>query len=170
MLVVYLSYQLRWRRDGTWNPYSHCDDHGVPMTMPTMAGSFMAQRSVSQNTSSTPLSSWHHSETNSVLQPNGAVENTFVDASQGTDKQFYGRAFHLEIPQHCRKHKNGQHIHFLRQFQVDEFLETLSYHEILGFLPKDPSGDSYIFAIREVNTFRRLYGIPECYWMKDGPA
>jgi hypothetical protein len=39
---------------------------------------------------------------------------------------------------------------------VDEFLGTLSYSELLGFLPDDPNGDSYIFAVREANTFRRI--------------
>jgi hypothetical protein len=127
-----------------------------------MEGSFMAQRTESNR--SPNLSRWHHSETFSVFQPEGEPDDTFVDASQGTDKQFYERAFHLDIPQHWRKHKDGPHIHFLRQYQVDEFLDTLSYyHELLGFLPEDPVEDSFIFAVRETQAFRKIGKDPQVF-------
>jgi hypothetical protein len=153
--------------EAKWDPRSHYDDHGKPQ-LPTLESSFAAQQSQSfrlpsRSPVSFPLSSWNHSETCSVFQPQGETEDTFSDALQGSDKQFYGRAFHIDIPQHWRKHQDAPHIHFLRQFHVDEFLGTLSYSELLGFLPDNPHGDSYIFAVREANTFRRLCEDPHVF-------
>jgi hypothetical protein len=37
---------------------------------------------------------------------------------------------------------------------VDFFLCTLSYHELLGFIPEEPGSDTHIYAIREANAFR----------------
>jgi hypothetical protein len=134
----------------------------------------MAQRSesyrpIQHDVLPPPLSSWHHSETCSVFQPEGEPEEIFVDASQGTDKQFYASAFHLDIPPHWRKHRDAPHVHFLRQYQVDEFLGTLSYPELLGFLPDDIGKDSYIFAVREANTFRLYCHDPQVF-LDDGEA
>jgi hypothetical protein len=51
----------------------------------------------------------------------------------------------------------------MRQYQIDEFLGTLSYEELLGFLPDDPKADSYIFAMREANAFRLLCEDPTVF-------
>jgi hypothetical protein len=121
--------------EANWNPRAHYYDHGTPMLLSILEGSFKAQRSTTEQIPqcSHPLSSWYHSETYSVFQAHGDQPETFYDASQGTGKQFYGLAFHLDIPQHWRKHRLGPHIHYLRQYHIDEFLATLSYHELLGF-------------------------------------
>lgn len=85
----------------------------------------------------------------------------------GTDKQFLGKVFHLTIPQHWDRYQTTHTVHFLRQQQVDDFLENLSYSELLGFLPDDPSNDTYVFAIREANAFRLLCEDPTVFLHDD---
>jgi hypothetical protein len=52
----------------------------------------------------------------------------------------------------------------LRQFHIDEFLASLTYPELLGFLPDNPKADSYIFAVREANEFRMLCEDPDVFF------
>jgi hypothetical protein len=73
----------------------------------------------------------------------------------------------VSIPQHWRNTQASPTIHFLRQYHVDEFLHSLSYKELLGFLPDDPKSDSYIFAVREVNAFRLLCEDPAVFFNAD---
>jgi hypothetical protein len=56
---------------------------------------------------------------------------------------------------------------FLRHRHVDDFLGCLSYSELLGFLPDDPGKDTYIFVIREMNTFRMLAEDPSVFFHDD---
>jgi hypothetical protein len=42
-------------------------------------------------------------------------------------------------------------------------LTNLSYSELLGFLPDDPSNDTYVFAIREANALRLLCEDPSVF-------
>jgi hypothetical protein len=86
-----------------------------------------------------------------------------IDTDPGSDREFLGRAFHLEIPTHWRRSSGTPTVRSIRQYQVDEFLGTLSYEELLGFLPDDPKADSYIFAIRQANAFRLLCEDPAVF-------
>jgi hypothetical protein len=146
--------------DVQWDPHGHYDEHGMTVIAPLdrvlVAGCSGSTLEKEGYRGSTKLSRWHHAESYSLCLPQGEPEEIYFDAAPGTDRQFYGKAFHLDIPQHWRKHQEGPHIQFLRQYDVDQFLHTLSYEELLGFLPDGPQFDSYIFAVREANAFRLL--------------
>jgi hypothetical protein len=152
--------------DIKWDPHNHHDDHGKVVIEKLEANLIAGHSDISLQehvaTDRANLSAWNHGETCSVFALHGEAEDIFQDALQGTRKAFYGKAFHLDIP--WRRHQNSPHIHFLRQYDVDEFLGTLSYHELLGFLPDDPTSDSYIFAIREANVFRSLCEDPTAFY------
>ena len=74
-----------------------------------------------------------------------------------------GKAFHFNIPQLSQRYGERPPIRFVRQHDVDEFLGTMTYNELLGFLPDDPGQDSYIFAVREANTFRMICEDPSVF-------
>jgi hypothetical protein len=160
--------------DSRWDPQEHSDDNGEMIITPLEQTSLVQSSGITASLSQIPptkrreqLSFWHHSETCSTLHPHGEAEELSFDASSGTDRQFYGNACHLAIPQHWRRYRDSPTIHFMRQYHVDEFLNTLSYSELLGFLPDDPAQDSYIFALREANAFRLLCKDPQAFIAED---
>jgi hypothetical protein len=152
--------------DGKWDPHVHYDDHGMtviePLDQVLVAGCSGLTLEKDDYSRSTKLSKWHHAESYSIFLPQGEPEDIYFDAAPGTDRQFYGKAFHLDIPQHWRKHRDGPQVQFLRQYDVDQLLNTLSYEELLGFLPEGPKFDSYIFAVREANALRLLCEDLQC--------
>jgi hypothetical protein len=83
------------------------------------------------------------------------------------DMDQIGRIFHVDSPQHWRKYRDTPTVHILRQYEVDSFLCTLSYHELLGFIPEEPGSDTQIFVIREANAFRMLCEDPNAF-LDDG--
>jgi hypothetical protein len=150
--------------DIKWDPQNHHDDHGK-VVIDKLGANLIAgysEISLQEHIASDQanLSAWNHGETCSVFALHGEAEEIFHDALQGTRKEFYGKAFHLAIPQHYRRHQNSPHIHCLRQYDGDEFLGTLCCHELLGFLPDDPTSDSYLFALRTAMFFDSFAKIP----------
>ena len=57
---------------------------------------------------------------------NQRVDDTYFDTHRGTDREFLGRVFHFGIPHSSQRFAGPQPIHFVRQHDVDEFLETLT--------------------------------------------
>jgi hypothetical protein len=91
--------------NATLNPQAHYDDHNQTVIGIREFNSNAVHSGTQERLlEATSLSRWHHSETYSIFKPHGEQEEVFLDSREGTDKQFYGRAFHLEIPQHWRQH------------------------------------------------------------------
>jgi hypothetical protein len=153
--LVYLSM------DTNWDPHALYDDHGK-LVIDSLEPEMHATVAATPN-----LSKWNHSETCSVLAATGDHEDVFHDALQGTRKEFYGKAFHLDAPPQVRRRYDTSQVHFVRQYDVDQLLGMLSYHELLGFLPEDPSSDSYVWAVREANAFRTLCEDPAVFLEDD---
>jgi hypothetical protein len=127
--------------DAAWNPHAYFDDHGA-MVIEPLENFYMASQSTTEQQpccGNPKLSSWHHSETCSVFHPDGDCDECYHDAQQGTDKQFLGQPFHLDVHHQWRGYRDNPSVHFIRHHTVDEFLKTLSYSELLGFLPEDPA-------------------------------
>jgi hypothetical protein len=69
----------------------------------------------------------------------------------------------MDIPQHWRPKQASPIIHFLRQYDIDEFSNTLSDPELLEFFPENPKQDWYIFAMREADVLRLLCEDPHVF-------
>jgi hypothetical protein len=124
--------------EGRWDPHAHFDDNGEVMIDPLATFVSTQYKSDVDIINAQKISTWHHSETYTIFQPDGEQEEVFHDTSEGTDKQFYGRAFHLDIPQHWRRYKDAPRNHFLRQCHVDEFWGTLTYSGTTGIPTRQP--------------------------------
>ena len=61
-------------------------------------------------------------------------------------KTKYGNTFHLSIP--------SQKECFIQNCQIDQFLNDASYEEIMGFIPKVDTFDSFRYAVQAIQRFR----------------
>jgi hypothetical protein len=89
--------------EGRWDPHAHFDDNGEVVIDPLANIESTQYKSDADIINAQKMSTWHHSETYIVFQPDGEQEEIFHDSSEGTDRQFYRRAFYLDNPQHWRR-------------------------------------------------------------------
>jgi hypothetical protein len=111
----------------TWDPQQYYGDHGATLIEP-MESTFVARQSATEDQPGTSidqpgtstgssmeypkLSTWHHSESYSIFHPESEPDDGFHDAQPGSDKEFLGRVFHLDIPKHWQHYKDPPPVHF----------------------------------------------------------
>jgi hypothetical protein len=73
----------------------------------------------------------------------------------GLEKELFGKAFHLTIDM---EKWNDVNVPFIRQSDVDSFIDELTYEEIIGFDPKnnETNNDSFVFALKAIHRFKKL--------------
>ena len=82
--------------------------------------------------------------------PDDADLDAYHDALASLpDRLVFGKKFSLTLEQHL-----GVAPVTCRRAHIDTFIANLSYDELLGFIPACASRDSFVFAVREVSTFR----------------